>query len=122
MEGKFNRSGAGVDFGGGDMRHIAVLFAAVTMIGFGPFTVAQEADPTEEEIQREIDRQAADASFEEEITITGTLIPRPSLDSLSPVTVVDVAEELTLTGTTRIEDLIVSLPQVFAGQNSTIAA
>ena len=103
------------------MRHIAVLLAALTMFGYGSLATAQEGEPTEEEIQQAIDRQAAEASFEEEITITGTLIPRPSLDSLSPVTVVDVAEELTLTGTTRIEDLIVSLPQVFAGQNSTIA-
>jgi outer membrane receptor protein involved in Fe transport len=33
----------------------------------------------------------------------------------------DVPQELTLTGTTRIEDLLFSLPQVFPGQNSAIA-
>ena len=102
------------------MRYVGVLTSLVIFC-VGPFCLAQDADLTEEQIQEEVDRQAADASFEDEITITGTLIPRPSLDSLSPVTVVDVAEELTLTGTTRIEDLIISLPQVFAGQNSTIA-
>ncbi len=103
------------------MRHLAVLFAVLTpLIGYGSSAVAQEAELTDEQVQQAIEQQGG-ATFEEEITITGTLIPRPSLDSLSPVTVVDVAEELTLTGTTRIEDLIVSLPQVFAGQNSTIA-
>lgn len=103
------------------MRHLAVLFVVLTMlVGNGPPVVAQEAELTDEQLKQAIDQQGG-ATFEKEITVTGTLIPRPSLDSLSPVTVVDVMEELTLTGNTRIEDLIVSLPQVFAGQNSTIA-
>jgi len=103
------------------MRYFTVLLTALMVIVYGPLAVAQETEAIEGQIQEAIDRAAKDATFEKEITVTGSLIPRPSLDSLSPVTVVDVAEELTLTGTIRIEDLIVSLPQVFAGQNSTIA-
>ncbi len=60
-------------------------------------------------------------SFEEEITVTGSLIPRADLTALSPVTVMDVQQELTYSGVNRIEDLVVTLPQVFAAQNATIA-
>ncbi|HUF17502.1 MAG TPA: TonB-dependent receptor [Thermoanaerobaculia bacterium] len=55
-----------------------------------------------------------------EITVTGTLIPRPTLDALSPVAVVGV-EEIAFSGVTRIEDLMGTLPQAFVGQNSTWA-
>jgi outer membrane receptor protein involved in Fe transport len=58
--------------------------------------------------------------IEEEVTVTGTLIPRRDLESLSPVAVV-TPEEVTYQGTTRVEDLIQSLPQVFAVQNSTVS-
>src|SRR4029079_18472343 len=56
----------------------------------------------------------------EEVTVTGSLIPRPDVEALSPVTVVE-AEEVTYTGTGRVEDLVQALPQVFAAQNSTIS-
>lgn len=56
----------------------------------------------------------------EEVEVTGSLIPRPTLEAMSPVTTLDV-EEITYRGVTRIEDLLQSLPQFFAAQNSTIA-
>src|SRR5688572_8576078 len=56
----------------------------------------------------------------EEVTVTGSLIPRPDVEALSPVTVVEAAE-VTYTGTGRVEDLVQALPQVFAEQNSTIS-
>ena len=45
---------------------------------------------------------------------------RPTLEAMSPVTTLDV-EEITYRGMARIEDLLQSLPQFFAAQNSTIA-
>lgn len=51
------------------------------------------------------------------IVVTGSRLASPNLDSASPVTVVS-AEEIANTGTTRVEDLVNSLPQVFAGQGS----
>lgn len=54
------------------------------------------------------------------IVVTGSRIRQPNLESASPVTVV-TSEEITQTGTTRIEDLVNSLPQVFAAQGSTVA-
>jgi iron complex outermembrane receptor protein len=56
----------------------------------------------------------------EEVTVTGTMIPRKDLTSLSPVTVVE-PEEVTYQGTGRVEDLIQQMPQVYAAQNSSIS-
>jgi outer membrane receptor protein involved in Fe transport len=63
---------------------------------------------------------ASSASSEEEIVVTGSRIPQPNITSVSPVTVVS-NEEFKLSGTTRTEDLLNSLPQVFAGQGSQIS-
>jgi outer membrane receptor protein involved in Fe transport len=60
------------------------------------------------------------SGVEEIVQVTGTLIPRPALEGMSPVTTLDV-ETITYRGLTRVEDLLISLPQVFAAQNSTIA-
>jgi len=55
-----------------------------------------------------------------DIVVTGSRIPHPELESASPVTVVG-AQEVKQTGVTRVEDLLNSLPQVFAGQGGNIA-
>jgi outer membrane receptor protein involved in Fe transport len=55
-----------------------------------------------------------------DIVVTGSRIPQPNLESASPITVVNSAE-IKQTGTTRVEDLLNSLPQVFASQGSNIS-
>ncbi len=55
-----------------------------------------------------------------EIIVTGSRITNPNLTSASPVTVVS-ATEVKAQGNTRVEDLLNSLPQVFASQGSTDA-
>ncbi|WP_394646641.1 TonB-dependent receptor domain-containing protein [uncultured Sphingomonas sp.] len=55
-----------------------------------------------------------------DIVVTGSRIRSPNLEATSPVTVVN-SEEFKLTGTTRTEDLINSLPQAFAGQSGNIS-
>ncbi len=64
---------------------------------------------------------AADAATGEvsEIVVTGTRIPSPNLTSIAPVTTVGNAD-IKAQGVTRIEDITNSLPQVFAGQGSSI--
>jgi outer membrane receptor protein involved in Fe transport len=64
---------------------------------------------------------AADAATGEvsEIIVTGTRIPSPNLTSIAPVTTVGNAD-IKAQGVTRIEDITNSLPQVFAGQGSSI--
>ena len=53
----------------------------------------------------------------EELVVTGTRIRKPDLVSSSPLVQVE-AEELTLQGTVRVEDMLRSLPQVFARQSA----
>jgi outer membrane receptor protein involved in Fe transport len=49
----------------------------------------------------------------EAIQVTGTLIPRPTVEATSPVVSVD-AQEITARGLTRIEDLLITIPQVYS--------
>ncbi len=60
------------------------------------------------------------SAYKEEVSVTGSLIPRPTLEAMSPVTTMDV-EQLTYQGNTRLEDLLVNLPQVFSAQNAAVS-
>ncbi len=53
----------------------------------------------------------------EEVVVTGSRIRRANLVSASPVTQVN-SEEFLFQGTTRVEDLLRSLPQVYSDQNT----
>lgn len=55
-----------------------------------------------------------------EVIVTGTRIPSPNLESVSPVTAVSAAE-IKATGVTRVEDMINSLPQAFAAQGAALS-
>ncbi len=56
----------------------------------------------------------------EAVTITGSRIPQPNLVGTSPVTQV-TSEDISVAGVTKVEDLINSLPQAFAAQNSSVS-
>jgi len=56
----------------------------------------------------------------EEVIVTGSRIARPNVESASPVTVVG-SEEVARSGTTRVEDLVNSLPQVTPGQTAFVS-
>ncbi|MCW3837140.1 TonB-dependent receptor domain-containing protein [Sphingomonas canadensis] len=60
------------------------------------------------------------ASDEGEIIVTGSRIPQPNLEGVAPVTVVN-SQDIKLQGTTKMEDLLNSLPAVFASQASTLS-
>lgn len=53
-----------------------------------------------------------------DIIVTGSRIPQPNLTSASPVTVVS-DQDVKLSGTTRVEDLLNQLPSVSASQTAT---
>jgi len=55
-----------------------------------------------------------------EIVVTGTRIPTPNLDSVSPVTAIG-AQEFKAQGVTRVEDMINTLPQAFAAQGGAVS-
>ncbi|HLO21279.1 MAG TPA: TonB-dependent receptor plug domain-containing protein, partial [Sphingomicrobium sp.] len=64
--------------------------------------------------------QGAPVAQPQEIIVTGSRIPQPNLQTASPVTTVS-SQEVKLSGTTRTEDLINALPQVFSDQGSNIS-
>ncbi|MFN4024147.1 MAG: TonB-dependent receptor domain-containing protein [Hyphomonas sp.] len=57
---------------------------------------------------------------QQRITVTGSRILQPNLVTTSPVSSV-TSEDIKLQGVTRVEDLVVQLPQAFAAQNSTVS-
>src|SRR5258708_4790803 len=60
------------------------------------------------------------ASTTNDIIITGTRIPQPNLTSAAPVTVV-TNQDVKLSGSTRIEDVLNQLPSVQASQGSGVS-
>jgi len=99
------------------MRHWVLIPLAVSILVIFCCPPAAAQETTVDDLLE----QMPEMSFEGEVTVTGSLIPRGDLTALSPVTVMEVPTELTYSGLVRIEDLVTTMPQVFAGQNSTIA-
>ena len=64
--------------------------------------------------------QALAQSSSTELVVTGSRIPTQNLTSVSPVNVVG-SQEVKNEGVTKVEDLLNSLPQVFAGQGSSLS-
>ncbi|HCF25230.1 MULTISPECIES: TonB-dependent receptor [unclassified Novosphingobium] len=88
------------------MKSLLKLASAPAVLGFALTALpAYAQDAADEEVDADT------------IVVTGSRLASPNLDSASPVTVVS-AEDIKSTGTTRVEDLVNSLPQVFAGQGS----
>lgn len=90
------------------------LLASTVIAGmaFATPAIAQDADEG-------VSADAA-APADDEIIITGTRIARPNVESASPVTVVG-EEAIAQVGTTRVEDLVNSLPQVTPGQTAFVS-
>lgn len=65
-------------------------------------------------------QDAADDTGDSDIIVTGSRIPQPNLEGVSPVTTVN-SQDIKLQGITRVEDLLNNLPQVFAGQSSGVS-
>jgi outer membrane receptor protein involved in Fe transport len=66
------------------------------------------------------DQPSPEAAPLQEVVVTGSRVSQPGLESISPVTAVS-SEELKSQGTTRVEDLLNSLPMVNPGQGSNIS-
>jgi outer membrane receptor protein involved in Fe transport len=63
---------------------------------------------------------ANETSGLEEVVVTGSRITSPNLTAISPITSID-AGYIASSNYTRVEDILNNLPQVFAGQNSTVS-
>lgn len=91
---------------------LALCLALTAMPAF-----AQDAEAESQDVG------TADATAQDEetlIVVTGSRIARPGVESPSPVTVVG-SEDIKLQGTTRIEDILNSLPAVAASQAAGLA-
>src|ERR1041385_4765049 len=87
----------------------------------GPTQVqANPTGPVEAQPAPSVNAQGAPATSGQEIIVTGTRIPQPNLTSPAPVTVV-TNQDVKLTGTTRVEDLLNQLPSVGASQASGVS-
>jgi iron complex outermembrane recepter protein len=64
--------------------------------------------------------QGAPVQGGQDIIVTGTRIPQPNLTSAAPVTVV-TNQDVRLTGTTRVEDLLNQLPSAASSQSSGLS-
>ncbi|GAA0478814.1 TonB-dependent receptor [Parasphingorhabdus litoris] len=83
--------------------------------------MAVSATAVQAQDQIEVQDQADSEDEGNLIVVTGSRISRSAnLESVSPVTVV-TSEEIKFQGTTRAEDLLNSLPAVFASQASTLS-
>ncbi|NUR46333.1 MAG: TonB-dependent receptor [Sphingomonas sp.] len=64
--------------------------------------------------------QGAPVQGSQDIVVTGTRIPQPNLTSAAPITVV-TNQDVKLSGATRVEDVLNSLPSVQANQSSGVS-
>lgn len=72
-------------------------------------------------VAQDAPQEAQEAGIDQNVIIvTGSRIPQPNLESPAPVTVVS-AQEIKSQGTTRVEDMLNSLPSVFASQASSLS-
>jgi outer membrane receptor protein involved in Fe transport len=81
---------------------------------------ANPSGPVESQPTPSTSAQGAAVQSGGDIIVTGTRIPQPNLTSAAPVTVV-TNQDVKLTGTTRVEDLLNQLPSVGASQASGMA-
>lgn len=81
---------------------------------------AQPTGPVEAAPVPTRNAQGAPVQTANDIIITGTRIPQPNLTSAAPVTVV-TNQDVKLSGQSRIEDVLNSLPSVQANQSSGVS-
>ena len=110
------------------------LLASTLLVGAFAFASpamaqdTQSADPTDAPPTGPVEGQPVpsvastgeDVQTGGDIIVTGSRIPQPNLESAAPVTVVS-DQDVKLTGTTRIEDVLNQLPSVGAAQASGVS-
>ena len=82
-----------------------------------PATAAPPTGPVEAQPTPSTNAQGAPVTGRQEIVITGTRIPSPNLQSTAPVSVV-TTQDIKLSGTSRVEDVLAQLPSAAAAQSS----
>jgi iron complex outermembrane receptor protein len=97
---------------------VAALATAAYAQDAAPAPPAPEAPPADVQAQPPSGpAEAQPAPSGQDIIVTGTRIPQPNLTSAAPITVLS-NQDVKLTGTTRVEDLLNQLPSANASQAS----
>jgi len=92
----------------------ALLCGGTVGAALGTHTAVAQTPPTPSTDQTDITAPIT------EVVVTGSRIATPTLESVSPITAIS-SDEIKETGTTRVEDLLNSLPQVVADQGSGLS-
>ena len=92
----------------------AVLYSGTVAAALGTHTSVAQTPSASTNDQPETAPPVA------EVVVTGSRITSPNIEAISPITAV-TAQEIRDTGVTRVEDLLNSLPQVTADQNSGLS-
>jgi outer membrane receptor protein involved in Fe transport len=85
-----------------------------------PTDVTQPTGPVEGQPEPARSAEGEPVEQQQDIIVTGSRIPQPNLESAAPVTVVS-NQDIKLQGTTRVEDLLNTLPSVAPSQTSGLA-
>lgn len=102
---------------------LAGSVAAETRAAPQPMPAAQDSlpsNPQTSDAGASAQTPTSDQTSGSDIVVTGSRIVSPNLQSASPITTV-TGDDLKLQGTTRVEDLINSLPQAFVAQSSGVS-
>jgi outer membrane receptor protein involved in Fe transport len=81
---------------------------------------SQPTGPVEAQPTPSVSAEGEPVSTGQDIIVTGSRIPQPNLESAAPVTVVS-DQDVKLSGSTRIEDVLNQLPSVGAAQASGVS-
>ncbi|HZU51246.1 MAG TPA: TonB-dependent receptor [Sphingomicrobium sp.] len=82
-----------------------------------PAAAAPPTGPVESQPLPSTNAQGGEVTGRQEIVITGSRIPQPNLQSTAPVSVVS-SQDIKLSGTSRIEDVLAQLPSAAVSQSS----
>jgi iron complex outermembrane receptor protein len=85
-----------------------------------PTDVSNPTGPVEAQPTPSTSATGTPVESSQDIVVTGSRIPQPNLTSAAPVTVV-TAQDIKLSGSTRIEDLLNQLPSVQANQGAGVS-
>ena len=105
------------------------LMASTLLVGINLLsspTLAQDpaaeapTGPVESQPTPDVSSEGEDVQTGGDIIVTGSRIPQPNLESAAPVTVVS-DQDVKLSGSTRIEDVLNQLPSVGAAQASGVS-
>ncbi len=94
----------------------STVFAGVAFMASASMLATAQEDDAAETVTAAEDETARQAT----VYVTGTRIAQPNLVTTSPVSTV-TSQDIKLQGVTRVEDLVVQLPQAFAAQNSSVS-